>query len=131
MIKARALGNAVATEVAVGYALFRLMAALAPRFLFDVGQSWFHTLDVEPIQATGSMSTAMFVLGLVSCVVVSRLGAYATGELYGRGQWPGPGSVVTGAVPMCLFSALTTGGRSSIEWLPELARSVADPVRLV
>jgi serine protease Do len=82
--KAAVLANAVATVVAVGYVLCRLIAAVAPRLLFNIGQSWFHTLNLEPIRAPGSMSVAMFILGLVSSVLVSWLGAYATGELYRR-----------------------------------------------
>jgi uncharacterized protein DUF5676 len=78
------LANAVATVIAVGYVLCRLIAAVAPRLLFNIGQSWFHTLNLEPIRAAGSMSVAMFTLGLVSSVLVSWLGAYATGELYRR-----------------------------------------------
>jgi hypothetical protein len=84
MIRPTVLANAVAPVVAVGYVLCRLIAAVAPRLRFDVGQSWFHTLDLEPIRATGSLSAAMFILGLVSSVLVSWIGAYATGELYRR-----------------------------------------------
>lgn len=84
MIRPHVLAHAVATVVAVGYVLCRLVAAIAPQFLFNVGQSWFHTPNVEPIRATTSMSLAMFVLGLVTGVVVSWVGAYATAELYKR-----------------------------------------------
>ena len=93
MIKPRVLANAVATVVAVGYVPCRLIAALAPHLLFNVRQSWFHTLDLEPVRATGSMSRAMFILGLVSSVVVSWLGAYATGELYRRWTMAGASRV--------------------------------------
>jgi hypothetical protein len=84
MIKPSVLANAVATVVAAGYVLCRLVAAVVPRFLFDVGQSWFHTLNLEPIRTTGPMSVAMFVLGLVTSVIVSWVGAYDTAELYRR-----------------------------------------------
>jgi 2TM family of unknown function (DUF5676) len=95
MIKPRVLANAVATVVAAGYVLCRLLAAIAPGLLFNVGQSWFHTLDVEPIRAPSSMSVARFVLGLVSSVIVSWIGAYATAELYRRwARGGGPGRLV-------------------------------------
>ncbi len=84
MIRPGVLANAVATVVAVGYVLCRLIAAVAPRFLFSVGQSWFHTFNLEPIRATGPMSAAMFLLGLVTSVIVSWVGAYATAVLYGH-----------------------------------------------
>ncbi len=84
MVRSTVLANAVATVVGVGYVLCRLMAAVVPQFLFDVGQSWFHTLNLEPVRATRSMSMGMFVLGLVTSVIVSWIGAYATADLYAR-----------------------------------------------
>lgn len=82
MIKPIVLANALATVVGVGYILCRLVAAIAPEFLFNVAQSWFHTVNLAPLRATGSMSTGMFVLGLVTSVVVSWVVAYVTAELY-------------------------------------------------
>lgn len=41
MVRSTVLANAVATVVGVGYVLCRLIAAVAPQFLFDVGQSGF------------------------------------------------------------------------------------------
>ncbi len=84
MVRSTVLANAVATVVGVGYVLCRLIAAVAPQFLFDVGQSWFHTLNLEPVQAARSMSMRMFVLGLVTSVIVSWVGTYATADLYTR-----------------------------------------------
>ena len=51
---------------------------------FCVGQSLFHTTNLEPLRTTGSMSTGMFFLGLVTLVVVSWVAAFATAELYRR-----------------------------------------------
>jgi hypothetical protein len=84
MVDSRALAHAVATVVGVGYILCRLIAAVAPEFLFNVGQSWLHTVNLEPLRATGSMSTGMFFLGLVTSVVVSWVAAFVTAELYRR-----------------------------------------------
>ena len=84
MAKSHVLANAVATVVGVGYVLCRLIGAVAPQFLFNVGQSWFHTLNLEPVRATSSISMEMFVLGLVTSAVVGWVAAYATAELYKR-----------------------------------------------
>jgi hypothetical protein len=84
MIKPIVLANALATVVGAGYILCRLVAAIAPEFLFNVGQSWFHTVNLAPLRATGSMSAGMFALGLVTSVVVSWVVAYVTAELYRR-----------------------------------------------
>ena len=84
MIESEVLANAVATVIGLGYVLCRLIAAIAPQLLFDVGQSWPHTVNLEPRRATGSMSMGMFLLGLVTSVAVAWVGAYATTELYRR-----------------------------------------------
>ena len=84
MVNSRAAAHAVATVVGVGYILCRLVAAVAPGFLFNVGQSWFHTVNLEPLRTTGSMSTGMFSLGLVTSVVASWVAAFAAAELYRR-----------------------------------------------
>ena len=84
MVNSMASANALATVVGVGYILCRLIAAVAPGFLFNVGQSWFHTVNLEPLRTSGSMSAGMFFLGLVSSVVVSWVAAFATAELYRR-----------------------------------------------
>ncbi len=84
MVKSSALASAVATVVGVGYILCRVVAVVAPQFLFHVGQSWFHTVNLEPLRTTASMSIGMFILGLVTSVVVSWIAAFATAELYRR-----------------------------------------------
>ena len=84
MVRSTVLANAVAAVIGAGYVLCRLLAAVAPQCLFDVGQSWFHTVNLEPVRATQSMSIGRFVLGLVTSVIVSGIGAYTTADLYGR-----------------------------------------------
>jgi hypothetical protein len=82
MIKSSVLASAVATVVGVGYVVCRIIAAVAPEFLFNVGQSWFHTVNLEPLRTTASMSIGVFLLGLVTSVVVSWMAAFATAQLY-------------------------------------------------
>ncbi len=84
MVNPIVLGNALATVVGAGYILCRLFAAIAPELLFNVGQSWLHTVNLAPLRAAGSMSAGMFVLGLVTSAAVSWVAAYATAELYRR-----------------------------------------------
>ena len=84
MVNSTVLAHAVATVVGAGSILCRLIAVVAPEFVFKVGQSLFHTTNLEPLRTTGSMSTGMFFLGLVTLVVVSWVAAFATAELYRR-----------------------------------------------
>lgn len=84
MLNSTALAHAFATVVGAGYILCRLIAAVAPGFLFSVGQSWWHTVNLEPLRTAASMSAGMFLLGLVTSVVVAWVTAFATAELYRR-----------------------------------------------
>ena len=84
MVKSSVLASAVATVVGVGYLVCRVVAAVAPEFLFNVGQSWFHTVNLAPLRTTAPMSMGIFILGLVTSVVVSWIAAFATAESYRR-----------------------------------------------
>ena len=84
MIRSTALATAVGMVVAVGYVLCRLIVGVAPEFLFNVGQNWVHTLNLEPLRAARPMSLPTFVLGFVTSVVVSWVAAWLTGQLYER-----------------------------------------------
>jgi hypothetical protein len=84
MIKPIVLANAVTTVVGAGYIVCRLLAAIVPDFLFSVGQSWLHTVNLAPLRTTSPMPAGMFVLGLVTSVAVAWVAAYASAELYRR-----------------------------------------------
>ena len=84
MIKPTVLANALAVVVGAGYVLCRLISAIAPELLFNVGQGWLHTANLAPLRTTSPMSAGMFVLGLVTSVIVSWVAAYSTADLYRR-----------------------------------------------
>lgn len=84
MIASKAFAHAAATVAAGAYVVCRLLASIAPNFLFAVGQSWFHTVDLSAIRGAGGMTFGAFVLGLVSSVAAAWVGAYALAELYNR-----------------------------------------------
>ena len=84
MIKTKILANAVAAVTGVVFILCRLLAAVAPNLLFNVGQSWFHTLNLSSVRATGSMPLGLFLIGLISSVAFAWVVTYAGAELYNR-----------------------------------------------
>lgn len=84
MIQSTILANSVATVTGAGYVLCRLVATFAPNLLFTIGQSWFHTINLESVRATRSMPMGMFILGLVTSVILSWVAAYAVAELYNK-----------------------------------------------
>lgn len=84
MIAAKAFAHAAATVAGAAYVVCRLLASIAPNFLFAVGQSWFHTVDLSAIRGTGGMTFGTFILGLVSSVAATWVGAYMLAVLYNR-----------------------------------------------
>jgi len=57
---------------------------MVPQFVFTVGQSWFHTINLGSVVAGSSMTIGMFLVGLVSSVVFSWLVGYGVAELYNK-----------------------------------------------
>lgn len=78
----QALANASAVLVAVVYVVCALFVAVLPDLSLAVAGSWFHGIDLESIW-TGT-PRGNFVLGLVSAVVLSWLGAWAFARVYNR-----------------------------------------------
>lgn len=84
MLNANAFANATAS-VAVGFFIVcRVVAWLAPDFLFQIGQSWVHTVELESTQVTGSFAFGPLLLGLVSAAVVTWVVTYVTVVLYNK-----------------------------------------------
>ena len=76
MTKAIALPNAMAVVTGAGYVICRLLASIAPSFLFSIAQSWFHTFKIEP-ELTIENSAGTFLIGLVSSMAVAWLWTWA------------------------------------------------------
>ncbi len=84
MLNARAFANAATTVIVVIFVICRLVAWVAPEFLFQVGQSWFHTIQLESSQMSSSLSFGTLLLGLVSAAVVTWFITYALIVLYNK-----------------------------------------------
>ena len=84
MVNTQVIAHSVATVVGATFILCRLLVAVAPNLLYTIGNSWFHTLTLDPARASGSMTLGAFVLGLLSSVIVSWLFTCAVAELYNR-----------------------------------------------
>ena len=84
MIKSVPFANA-ATIVALGlYIVCRVATLIAPDFLFNIGQSWFHTFSIESMRATVSFDVGTFIFGGVALAVVTWATVYAFAEVYNR-----------------------------------------------
>jgi hypothetical protein len=84
MLNAKVFANATTAVVVAIFVVCRLVAGLAPDFLFQVGQSWFHTIQLESSQISSSSSIGPLLIGLVSAAVVAWVITYATINLYNK-----------------------------------------------
>lgn len=84
MLNSKAFAQAVAVVTGIVFVVCRLLTALVPQFVFTIGQSWFHTINLSSVVAGTSMTFSMFIVGLVSSVVLSWLVGYGVAELYNR-----------------------------------------------
>lgn len=82
MVKIPALANAITAAYGGLYILCWVVSAVAPDFLFALGQSWFHNFNLEAIRRTTSLDGGMmFVGGVVSSALIWGF-TYVCGYLY-------------------------------------------------
>ena len=84
MLNAKALANAVTIVTAGLFVVCWLLAALLPNFLFQMGQSWFHMMRLDPTELDGAMTFGRFGLGLIGMAVVTWVVTYLTVTLYNK-----------------------------------------------
>lgn len=84
MLKPTVFANASTTVGLVVYVVCRVLSLVAPDLLFTIGQSWFHTINLDSAKATTSMDIGIFVLGGVSVAVLVWLTTFAVATLYNK-----------------------------------------------
>lgn len=84
MVKSIALANA-ATTVSLGiYVACRVVSLVAPDFLFNVAQSWFHTFSTESVRSVSPMNIGTFIFGAITLSVLVWVTVYAGAVLYNK-----------------------------------------------
>lgn len=82
MLDAKAFANAAAVVAAVVFVVCRILVGVMPNGMFQVAQSWMHSIAVSPSSMMGYSFGSGMVLGIVTMVVVVWLIAYAFASLY-------------------------------------------------
>lgn len=84
MLKPQAFANAF-TVVGIGlYIGCRVLTLIVPDLLFAVGQSWFHTFNLEAVRGTAPMDIGTFSLGGITTGVLVWVTAYTGASLYNK-----------------------------------------------
>lgn len=80
MLDAKAFANAATVVGAVVFVVCRILVGVMPNGMYQVAQSWMHSVAVTPSMMNGGASS--WLLGIISMVVVVWLVAYAFASLY-------------------------------------------------
>ena len=82
MLDTKAFANAVTAVTLVFYVACAILSFVLPDLIFNIGQSWMHTINLGAAKATYSPNLGAFVFGLVTLAAVSWVTTYATVYLY-------------------------------------------------
>jgi len=82
MVKPIILANTL-TTVGLGlYVACRVLTLVAPDFIFNVGQSWFHTINIDALKTATPLDVGTFIFGAVTLGVLTWVTTYAAASLY-------------------------------------------------
>lgn len=73
--------HAAGATTAVVYAVCRLLVGLFPDWMFFLGQSWFHGIELQKL-GVWNLTTENFIFGLVSASVSAWLVGYLFASFY-------------------------------------------------
>lgn len=76
-----ATANALAVTSAIVYVVCRVLVGLAPDLMFNVGQSWFHGIELQRL-GSWTLTTENFILGVISITVTGWLAGYLYAFVY-------------------------------------------------
>ncbi len=87
MLNARAFANATTAVTAVFYATCWFLSSFAPNLIFGIAKAWMHSINIESLRATTSMSFGTILWGLISISLLTWVTTYAVIRLYNK--WAG------------------------------------------
>jgi hypothetical protein len=61
-----------------------MLAIIAPDLLFNIGQSWLHTLNLASVKASLPMDVGAFLFGGVTFGIFVWITSYAFAQTYNR-----------------------------------------------
>lgn len=84
MLKTVPFANAVTVVGVSLYGICRVVALIAPDFLFSIGESWFHTFSLEAVKVTPPFDLGTFLFGGITFGILAWVTAYASASLYNK-----------------------------------------------
>lgn len=84
MLNTKAFANATTIVMSVFYIVCWLLSTLAPNLIFGISKAWLHSINIESLKTTTSMSYGTVLWGLISISVLTWVTTYATIWLYNK-----------------------------------------------
>lgn len=84
MLNAKAFANAVTVVTAAFYIVCVVLSYIAPDLLFNIGQSWVHSLNLDVLKTATSISPISTLWSLVTISAITWVTTYATIMLYNK-----------------------------------------------
>lgn len=84
MLNPKAFAHAATAVTAVFYIICWTLSSFAPDFVFALGNSWLHSINLESVKATNPISLTTGIIGLLSLSLLTWLTTYVTILLYNK-----------------------------------------------
>lgn len=84
MLNAKAFANAATVVTAVFYSVCVLLVYLMPDYIFGMGRSWMHSVNLDSVKATTAPDLGSALMGLITMTAFTWVTAYAVIALYNR-----------------------------------------------
>ncbi len=84
VLNAKAFANAATIVTVVFYVACWLISSLAPDLIFGLSKAWMHSINIESLKATTTISFETVLLGLFSISLLTWITMYATIWLYNQ-----------------------------------------------
>ena len=84
MLKTVPFANALAVVGLGLYIICRVVTLMMPDLLFAVGQSWFHTFNMDAVRGVATMDLNTFLMGGITFGALAWLTGYTFASTYNR-----------------------------------------------
>jgi len=84
MLKPIAFANAIATAGIFGYMVCIVLSVVVPDLVFNIGQSWLHTLNLSVIRTTEAMDIGSALIGAITFGGLTWVASYLGVTLYNK-----------------------------------------------
>ena len=84
MLNAKVFAKAAAVVVAVFYVVCYAVTIIAPDFVFGIGASWIHSVNIDALKASAIMPFSTALWGLITISAITWVTVYATITLYNK-----------------------------------------------